>query len=100
MSGASRMMRCTALTVFSLLISISTFARAAAVPVELKKVGDGWQLLRDGKPYFIQGAGGDASKKLLVDCGGNSFRTWGADDIDKQLDEAQKLGLTVTVGIW
>lgn len=75
-------------------------AEAAAVPVTLEKTGTGYTLLRDGKPYFILGAGGGASKQMLRDAGGNSFRTWGADDIDDQLDEAQKLGLTVTVGIW
>jgi hypothetical protein len=74
---------------------------AAAIPVALKSTGEGqFELLRDGKPFFIKGAGGDASKQLLKEAGGNSFRTWGADDIDAKLDEAQKLGLTVTVGIW
>jgi hypothetical protein len=57
-------------------------------------------MLRDGKPFTIKGAGGGASKKLLADLGGNSFRTWGADNIDAQLDEAERLGLAVTVGIW
>src|SRR6266511_521872 len=61
----------------------------------------GWRLLRDGKPYFIKGAGGGASKALLAHLGGNSFRTWGVgDETMRQLDEAQKLGLTVTLGIW
>ena len=54
-----------------------------------------------GKPYYIKGAGGDGSKKLLAECGGNSFRTWGVDrNTGKILDEAQRLGLTVTLGIW
>jgi hypothetical protein len=35
-----------------------------------------WQLLRDGKPYLIKGAGGGASRELLRDIGGNSIRTW------------------------
>ncbi|HEX4052652.1 MAG TPA: hypothetical protein VHX86_00165 [Tepidisphaeraceae bacterium] len=71
-----------------------------AVKVELRKTATGWTLLREGQPYFIQGAGGDASREMLKKCGGNSFRLWGADDIGPQLDEAQRLGLTVTVGIW
>jgi Glycosyl hydrolases family 2, TIM barrel domain len=74
--------------------------RADAVKTQVQPTATGFQLIRDGKPYFIQGAGGDASKQLLVDCGGNSFRTWGADNIDDKLAEAQKLGLTVTIGIW
>jgi hypothetical protein len=32
--------------------------------------------------------------------GANSFRTWGADNLEAQLDEAHRLGLAVTVGIW
>src|SRR5690242_5057739 len=68
-------------------------ARPSVVRVE--KTENGFRLTRDGKPYFIRGAGGSASKSLLRDVGGNSFRTWGADNLDAQLDEAQKLGLTV-----
>lgn len=70
------------------------------VPVTLKHTENGWQLLRNGKPYFIKGAGGDQSKEVLRDCGGNSFRTWGADNVDNQLETARKYGLTVTTGIW
>ena len=57
-----------------------------AVKTELKNDGGNWTLVRDGQPYFIQGAGGDASKQFLKDEGGNSFRTWGADNIDAKLD--------------
>ncbi len=56
--------------------------------------------MRGGEPYFIRGAGGDASLERLAAAGGNSVRTWGADDLDVLLDEAHALGLTVTVGIW
>jgi len=93
----SRLHRIVALSLLGLGTAQAT---ADAVKTELKKDGDGYSLLRDGKPYFITGAGGDASKDFLKQSGGNSFRTWGADDIDDKLDEAQKLGLTVTVGIW
>jgi len=83
------------------LISFApVLASAAAVKTEVVKTDTGWQLLREGQPYFILGAGGDASKQKLKDLGGNSFRTWGADDIGDKLDEAHKLGLSVTVGIW
>lgn len=58
------------------------------------------QLLRDGQPYQIKGAGGSGNWAMLAKYGGNSVRTWGADDLAKQLDQAQKLGLTVTAGIW
>ena len=70
------------------------------IPVSLQKTAGGAQLLRDGKPYQIKGAGGSGDWALLARYGGNSVRTWGVDDLAKQLDQAQKLGLTVTAGIW
>jgi hypothetical protein len=71
-----------------------------AVPVVLQKTADGWKLLRDGKPYFIKGAGGGQNLDALAAAGGNSCRTWGDEGAEKLLDEAQKRGLTVMVGIW
>jgi len=70
------------------------------IPVRVVKTDGGWQLLRDGKPYFIKGVGGTGSKQLLAQFGGNSIRTWGADRLMDDLDEAQKLGLTISAGIW
>ena len=79
---------------------------AEAVPVELRQTEQGWQLLRGGEPYFIRGAGGTHSLEALARAGGNSIRTWdaenvrGDDDVGVLLDEAHALGLTVSVGIW
>ena len=73
---------------------------AQAIPVELTKSEQGWQLLRGGEPYFIRGAGGSASLERLAAAGGNSVRTWSTDGVGDILDEAHALGLTVTVGIW
>jgi hypothetical protein len=103
-----RRYRTSLLLFLLLLIFVPLTSRARAgdngvVPVQLRHTADGagWELLRAGKPFFIQGAGGSRSLQLLVDCGGNSIRTWGADEgLQRQLDEAQRLGLTVTIGIW
>lgn len=96
-----------ALAVFaSLLALIAPIVLHADAPtlnassVKVVKTGDGFSLQRNGQPYFIKGAGGDGSKTLLRDIGGNSFRTWGADNLDGKLTEAQKLGLTATIGVW
>ena len=75
-------------------------ATAEAIPVELRQTEVGWQLLRGGEPYFIRGAGGDASLKLLAAAGANSIRIWDAEDIGARLDAAHALGLSATVGIW
>lgn len=70
------------------------------IHVAVVKAPEGWQMLRGGRPYFIKGAGGTASRQWLAQYGGNSFREWGADQLATQLDEAQKFGLTVAAGIW
>ena len=81
-------------------VSSCASSQAAPVKVSVQKQGDQWQMLRAGQPYFIKGAGGDGSKPLLREYGGNSFRTWGADGSQSKLDEAEKLGLTMALGIW
>lgn len=87
---------------FLLLFSFCQILISKAIPVKLMRNDKGnWQLLRDEQPYFIKGAGGDGSKEFLAECGANSFRTWGVDeDLELQLDEAEKLGLSVVVGHW
>ncbi len=60
----------------------------------------------NGQPFVIHGVGGTGHLQDLVDLGGNSIRTWGIEDLSKQIDGvsvidlAQKLGLKVTVGLW
>ena len=71
--------------------------QAEAVPVKLKPDGT---FLRNGAPYFIKGAGGDKNLPSMVAAGANSFRTWVQNDLGTLLPEAQKLGLTITAGIW
>jgi len=97
-------LRCAGMRVLSVLLATAFgFVSADAAPVKtmLVRSGSGWQLIRDGKPYFIKGGGGGGPKDVLAECGGNSFRTWGVGkDTQQMLDEAQKYGLSVTVGIW
>lgn len=57
-------------------------------------------LYRNGKPYYIKGVGGEGNYDLLVRIGGNSIRTWGTEHAREILDEAQKKGLTVMLGLW
>ncbi len=94
-------MRRTLLAAALLVWAVSPPPAVAQQPVtvELRQTEKGWQLLRGGQPYFIRGAGGDASLEALAAAGANSVRTWGGD-VGSLLDDAQALGLTVTVGIW
>ncbi len=91
-------------TVIVLFIAASSMApmqvQAESPRVAVEGSSGQWQLTRDGKPYFVKGVGGDGSWELLAQLGGNSVRTWGHERLGEQLDQAQKLGLTVTAGIW
>jgi hypothetical protein len=58
-----------------------------------------FQLLRGGKAYFVNGAGGGAYMSRIPAAGGNSIRTWSTRNADKILDSAQKHGLTVLMGL-
>ena len=85
--------------VLGTMTSASADAQKPAI-VKLITTPEGYQLTRDGKPYFIRGVGGSTNLELLAKLGGNSIRTWGTEGLDKILDAAQKQGLTVAVGIW
>jgi hypothetical protein len=67
--------------------------------VQIVRNGNGYQLLRDGQPYFIKGGGGHAHYDVLKECGGNSVRIWDTKQARQVLDEAHRLGLTVTLGL-
>ena len=75
-----------------------------AAKVELVKNNNRWQLLRNGKPHYIHGAGGagvDGPMDMLVDYGANSTRNWGADPKSvAALDKALKHGISVAQGLW
>lgn len=74
----------------------SLTAKATAVRFN----GTRYELLRHGKPYFIKGGGGIRYFDRLKTCGGNSIRVWDDNDADRILNEAQRLGLTVMLGLW
>lgn len=71
----------------------------AALKVEVKKEGAGYQLIRNGQPYFIKGAGGTVQLSRVAAYGGNSVRTWDTKNGKQILDSAQKYGLTVLMGL-
>lgn len=73
---------------------------AQVIPVTVEQVDGQWTLLRDGKPYYIEGGGGQKYLDKLTEIGGNSIRTWGSEGAGEVLDEAHKRGLTVMLGLW
>ncbi len=81
-------------------ILFATSAVAQPIKVELQKIGNRFQLVREGKPYFIKGAGGISFLNEAKEAGANSVRTWHYADKESLLDEAHRLGLTVCLGFW
>ncbi|SHF44004.1 Glycosyl hydrolases family 2, TIM barrel domain [Mariniphaga anaerophila] len=67
--------------------------------VYIKKTRDGYQLFRNGNPFFIQGAGGDSYFKELAECGGNTIRLYDTLNLASKLDEAHKYNLAVIVDL-
>lgn len=68
--------------------------------VSIVRNGGSLQLLRDGKPYYIKGVGGQTNLQLAAQCGANSTRTWDSGNAKAVLDQAAKLGMTCTIGVW
>jgi hypothetical protein len=91
------------------LLSLPAFAllSCAAEPVTISETTSGhFELIVDGEPFFVKGVGGANNLPMLKKLGGNTFRTWGAEQLDERiegkllLDYAEELGLKVVAGIW
>ncbi len=89
------------------MLFITACSSQAIEPVKIKESTPGhFQLIVDGKPYFANAVGGVENLPMLKELGGNTFRTWGAEQLDETiegmplLDYAQSLGLKVLAGIW
>jgi hypothetical protein len=92
--------RSLGIILFILILTANVSAQGGkAIPVQVKKTANGFMLQRAGKPYFVKGAGGTAKMDRLKESGGNSIRTWGTEGGDMILEQASKLGLTVTMGL-
>lgn len=77
---------------------VSAPAAAAEAPsvVRIERTAQGgFQLLRNGKPYFING-GAMRHIDVLLAAGGNSVRSWGPST---DLDALHKAGLTIQFGL-
>mgnify|MGYP001060123166 CR=1 FL=1 len=66
--------------------------------VEVIQNEEGFDLLRDGEPYQILGAGAKDHFPLLKASGANSFRLWSTGKVNL-LDSALKYDMTVSLGL-
>jgi hypothetical protein len=88
-----------------LLVLTTSTTWAQAIKVEVVEHGGKYQLLRDGEPYRVNGAGlADADLESLAAHGGNSIRTWatvdGPEGTALLLDRAHELGITVSLCVY
>ena len=85
---------------FMLCMSCALTAKSQLNKVEVKTNSLGnFELLRNGVPYYIKGAGAKDHFDLLVKSGANSIRVWSTNN-KAFLDSAHKHGLTVTLGLY
>ncbi|MFA7273074.1 MAG: glycoside hydrolase family 2 TIM barrel-domain containing protein [Crocinitomicaceae bacterium] len=83
---------------FMSLMNGNYFGQTSKVTVQ--KINDQWELLVDGKPFYIKGAGGETHLDKVVESGANTIRTWGLENAQEVLDAAQAKGLKVMLGMW
>lgn len=67
--------------------------------VYIRETSDGYQLIRNGKPFYIKGAAGKGFLKELKEAGGNTLRVYDTLDLEETLTKADSLGLAVVVDI-
>ena len=75
-------------------ISFSQVAKVSII-----KTSNGFQLTKNGEPYYIKGAGAKSNFKKVVESGANSIRIWSTNK-SELLDSAYKYNLSVCLGIW
>tara|TARA_B100000941_G_scaffold75785_1_gene51654 strand:+ start:5849 stop:7126 length:1278 start_codon:yes stop_codon:yes gene_type:complete len=87
--------------VFILMLFIAfsdkTYSQVSKVEVSTNTQGN-FELLKNGIPYYIKGAGAKDHFDLLVNSGANSIRIWSTNN-SSLLDSAHQYGLTVTLGL-
>lgn len=67
--------------------------------VYVKKTSNGYQLIRNGNPFFIKGSSGNSHFAELKAAGANTLRIYDTLHLQQKLDMADSLGLAVIVDI-
>ena len=75
-------------------------ASPVARTVRVVRDTTGFRLHVAGRPYRIRGGGGTQHFDRIRAAGGNSIRLWSTEYAGPLLDEAQRHGLTVMLGLW
>ena len=84
--------------IFTLVFVITGQSQVSKVEVK-KNINGYFELLRNGEPYYIKGAGAKDHFDLLVESGANSIRIWSTNN-NALLDSAYHHNLSVTLGLY
>ena len=84
--------------IFTLVFVITGHSQVSKVEVK-KNINGYFELLRNGEPYYIKGAGAKDHFDLLVESGANSIRIWSTNN-NALLDSAYHHNLSVTLGLY
>ncbi len=90
-------------TILWSVLFIMLQGRAISQPqhVEVKlNARNEYRLFKNGEEFYVKGAGGTEHWDQVTPAGGNAVRTWSTDNARAYLDEAQRLGLMVMMGLW
>ena len=77
----------------------STSEDAVTKKVAIQKTTKGYQIFRNGEPFYIKGASGNSRLFELKAAGGNTIRFYDTLDLEKKLTLADSLELAVVVDI-
>ncbi len=68
--------------------------------VFIEHQGGTFRIIRNGAPWYVQGAAGDGQYlENLADAGGNTLRLYWQEDADSLLEKAHQLGLAVIMDL-
>tara|TARA_Y100000766_G_scaffold285536_1_gene309941 strand:- start:2103 stop:3380 length:1278 start_codon:yes stop_codon:yes gene_type:complete len=84
--------------IFTLVFVITSHSQVTKVEIT-KNTNGYFELLRNGEPYYIKGAGAKDHFDLLVKSGANSIRIWSTNN-NALLDSAYHHNLSVTLGLY
>ncbi|WP_231462304.1 MULTISPECIES: glycoside hydrolase family 2 TIM barrel-domain containing protein [unclassified Pedobacter] len=89
--------------ILSILLLFSVYSctdkKIANSKISIQEINGKFNLLKNGKVFNIKGASGYTNLEELKKSGGNSIRIWDTTHVDKILNEANKHGISVIVGL-
>src|SRR5690606_35662500 len=91
--------KCCWLVLLPLIIACAHNHPKTDAKVTIKEVNGEYVLYRNGQPFEIKGAAGQAQLDLLHQIGGNTIRLWDTIGLDPIFEKANELGIAIIMGL-